>query len=198
MPTNVSTRRIVVAITGASAMPVAWKMLCMLARIPQVHLGCIVSRAAQMVWDKEGPEPLADVLAQAREIWDENDLAAGPASGSWWRPYNSAAMIVMPCSMNTLGALASGYAANLIQRAGAVALKEGVKLILVPRETPLSAIVLRNMQSLREAGAVLMPFCPAFYFQPQTLDELCEQFCCRILDQLDLATGCPSWDSVLA
>lgn len=190
-------RRIVLAMTGASAMPVARKMLEMLASAPGLHLSCIVSKGAEKVWEREGSGDLPALKAMARTTWDVDDSGAGPASGSWWRPAHMSAMIVLPCSMGTLGALAAGYTANLVHRACAVALKEGVKLVVVPRETPLSAIALRNMQIIQAAGAVVMPFCPGFYFRPQTLEDMCEQFCCRVLEQIGIQFPCPRWDSVL-
>lgn len=190
-------RRVVVALTGASAMPVAGKMLAMLAQAEGVRLSCIISRGAEQVWQAEKHGDLEDLKKLAPVLWDNGDMAAGPASGSWWRPAAHAAMIIMPCSMGTLGAIASGCAANLIHRAAAVALKERVKLVLVPRETPLSAIALGNMVKVQAAGAVVMPFCPGFYFQPQSLDDLYVQFCCRVLEQIDVPFPCPQWDSVL-
>lgn len=95
--------------------------------------------------------------------------------------------------MNTLGALASGIAANLVQRAADVALKEGCRLVLVTRESPLSLVHLRNMLALREAGAIIMPFSPGFYFKPSTLDDMLNQFCWRILDQLGINHNGKKW-----
>lgn len=102
-------------------------------------------------------------------------------------------MLVVPCSMGTLGALASGATRNLLQRAGDVALKEGLRLVLVTRESPLSAVHLRNMLTLREAGAVIMPFSPGFYLRPQSLEDLLLQTSGRIFDQLGLAHSLGRW-----
>ena len=96
-------------------------------------------------------------------------------------------MLVVPCSMSTLGALASGATRNLLPRAGDVALKEGLRLVLVTRESPLSSVHLRNMLTLREAGAVIMPFSPGFYLRPQSLEDLLLQTSGRLFDQLCLA-----------
>jgi 4-hydroxy-3-polyprenylbenzoate decarboxylase len=106
-------------------------------------------------------------------------------------------MLVVPCSMGTLGALAGGVSRNLIHRAGDVALKEGLPLVLVTRESPLSHVHLRNMLALKEAGAVIMPFSPGFYMLPQTLEEMLQQFSGRIFDQLGLRHTCPRWGQQL-
>ena len=102
-------------------------------------------------------------------------------------------MLVVPCSMGTLGALASGATRNLLQRAADAALKESLRLVLVTRESPLSAIHLHNMLALREAGAVIMPFSPGFYLRPQSLDAMLDQFCGRILDQAGIAHDLGRW-----
>ena len=96
------------------------------------------------------------------------------------------ARIIVPCSMGTLGAIASGAGTNLIHRAADVCLKEGRKLVLVPRETPYNAIHLENMLRLARAGARILPASPGFYHRPKTIDELVEHLCNRILDQFDI------------
>ena len=114
--------------------------------------------------------------------WKLDNLAAKPSSGS----YKQAGMIVVPCSMGTLGAIASGAGTNLIHRAADVTLKEGRKLVLVPRETPFNAIHLENMLRLARAGARVLPASPSFYHKPQTIDDLVNHLCYRILDQFDI------------
>jgi 4-hydroxy-3-polyprenylbenzoate decarboxylase len=111
-----------------------------------------------------------------------DDFTAGLASGS----FQARAMVVIPCSMGSLGAIAAGVGRNLIHRAGEVFLKEGRPLILVVRETPLSLIHLRNLARAAEAGATIFPACPGFYHRPQGLTELARQFAGRILDHLGL------------
>src|ERR1051326_3094538 len=108
-----------------------------------------------------------------------DNMAATPSSGS----HPQAGMIIVPCSMGTLGAIASGAGTNLIHRAAAVTLKEGRKLVLVPRETPYNAIHLENMLRLARAGARILPASPGFYHRPQTINELVDHLCFRILDQ---------------
>ncbi len=115
-------------------------------------------------------------------LWRLDNLAAKPSSGS----NKQAGMIVVPCSMGTLGAIASGAGTNLIHRAADVCLKEGRKLVLVPRETPYNAIHLRNMLRLAHAGASILPASPSFYHRPQTVDDLVDHLCYRILDQFDI------------
>lgn len=186
-------KKIVVAVTGASGMPLALKLMQTLASQPETELCCVVSKAARKVLQGESGEDESIFWALAKHAWHPEDLHAGPASGTWWQPRAKCAMVVVPCSMNTLGALASGLASNLIHRAADVALKEGCRLLLIPRESPLSLIHLHNMLTLREAGAVIMPFSPGFYFQPKTLDDILSQFCWRILDQLDISHPGPKW-----
>ena len=115
-------------------------------------------------------------------FWRLDNLAAKPSSGS----NKQAGMVVVPCSMGTLGAIASGAGTNLIHRAADVCLKEGRKLVLVPRETPYNAIHLENMLRLARAGARILPASPGFYHRPQTIIELVDHLCYRILDQFDI------------
>ena len=112
-----------------------------------------------------------------------DNMAATPSSGS----HPQAGMIVVPCSMGTLGAIASGAGTNLIHRAADVTLKEGRKLVLVPRETPYNAIHLENMLILSRAGARILPASPGFYHRPQSIETLVDHLCFRILDQFGIA-----------
>lgn len=187
-------RKILVGISGASGMPLALRLLGHLAAMPDVDLSCVVSDGAAAVLDAEcGLAPDA-FTRHARHVYPADDLGAGPASGSWWHGEGGqAAMLVVPCSMGTLGALASGATRNLLQRAADVALKESLRLVLVTRESPLSAIHLRNMLALREAGAVIMPFSPGFYLRPQSLEAMLDHFCGRILDQAGLPHRLGRW-----
>ena len=187
-------RKILVGISGASGMPLALRLLGHLAAMPEVELSCIVSEGAAAVLAAECDATPAALTRHARHVYPADDLGAGPASGSWWHGGEApATMLVVPCSMGTLGALASGATRTLVQRAGDVALKEGLRLVLVTRESPLSAIHLRNMLVLREAGAVIMPFSPGFYLRPQSLDAMLDHFCGRILDQAGLPHDLGRW-----
>lgn len=115
-------------------------------------------------------------------LWGPGNFAAKPSSGS----YAQEGMIIVPCSMATAGAIASGAGTNLIHRAADVTLKEGRRLVLVPRETPLSAIHLENLLKLKRAGATILPAAPGFYHRPDTIEELVDHLCYRILDQFGL------------
>jgi 4-hydroxy-3-polyprenylbenzoate decarboxylase len=114
--------------------------------------------------------------------WRLDNLAAKPSSGS----NKQAGMIIVPCSMGTLGAIASGAGQNLIHRAADVCLKEGRKLVIVPRETPFNTIHLENMLRLAQAGARILPASPGFYHRPKTIADLVDHLCFRILDQFDI------------
>ena len=185
-----------VAITGASGTIYAYRVLQMLAESGAVEtVNLIMSGTAATVAQVEMGANLKDptparlnewlgLAADSKLIryWRLDNLAAKPSSGS----NKQAGMIVVPCSMGTLGAIASGAGTNLIHRAADVCLKEGRKLVLVPRETPYNAIHLENMLRLAHAGARILPASPGFYHRPQTLAELVDHLCFRILDQFDI------------
>jgi 4-hydroxy-3-polyprenylbenzoate decarboxylase len=185
-----------VAITGASGTIYAYRVLQMLAESGAVEtVNLIMSGTAATVAQVEMGVNLKDptvatlndwlgLPADPKLIryWRLDNLAAKPSSGS----NKQAGMIVVPCSMGTLGAIASGAGTNLIHRSADVCLKEGRKLVLVPRETPYNAIHLENMLRLAHAGARILPASPGFYHRPQTIGELVDHLCYRILDQFDI------------
>ncbi len=149
------------------------------ATVAQVELGVNLKEpTAHQINDWLGLEPESRLI----RLWRLDNLAAKPSSGS----YKQAGMLIVPCSMGTLGAIASGAGTNLIHRAADVTLKEGRKLVLVPRETPYNAIHLENMLRLSHAGATILPASPGFYHRPTSIDELVEHLCYRILDQFDI------------
>ncbi len=121
-----------------------------------------------------------DLSSDVSATYHENDMSAGLASGS----FDLSGMAIVPCSMKTLGGIAHGYSENLIQRAADCCLKERRRLVLVPRETPLSLIHLRNMATVTEAGAIVLPASPAFWHRPATIDELVDSVVDRILVHL--------------
>jgi 4-hydroxy-3-polyprenylbenzoate decarboxylase len=187
---------ITLALTGASGMAYGLRLLeCLLASGRRVFL--LYSPAAQIVARQEcdlvlpaQPREAARALRErfhAAEsqltVFGREDWMAPVASGS--NPAD--AMVVCPCSMGTLGAIAHGLADNLIERAADVMLKERRPLVLVPRETPLSVIHLDNMLKLAQAGAVILPPAPGFYDRPQTVDALVDFVVARVLDQLRIA-----------
>jgi 4-hydroxy-3-polyprenylbenzoate decarboxylase len=182
---------IVVAITGASGAPYAVRLLeSLVAAQRSVHL--IISKHGSRLLDTEAD--VDSVEALRRRIggpdwdrcitsFDDTDRGAAPASGSAL----SAGMVICPCSMGTLSAIAAGSSRSLIERAADVALKERRRLILVTRETPVSAIHLENMLRVTSAGAVVMPASPGFYGRPASIADLVDFIVARILDHLGVA-----------
>ena len=177
-----TAQRILLAVTGASGPQYAMALARALGSRADCELHLILSEAAKKVIALEADFAPDDLLQLAHTHYNEKDIAAGPASGSW----RHAGMVVCPCSMASLGAIAHGLGTNLIHRAADVALKEGRKLVLVTRETPLSLIHIKNMLAAKEAGADIMPACPGFYHKPQNIGGLVDQLAGRILDQLGL------------
>lgn len=181
-------KQLIVAITGASGAPYARMLLRTLAPAVQIHL--IASQAGRLVYELEIGTPLHEDLPSGIVVYSENDFTAPFASGS----FQCEGMVVAPCSMGTLGAIAGGISQNLIHRAADVCLKEGRRLVLVPRETPLNAIHLENMLRLSRAGAVILPAMPGFYHQPRAVDDLVRFVVARIIEQLHLPqTLVPPW-----
>ncbi|OPY52565.1 MAG: 3-octaprenyl-4-hydroxybenzoate carboxy-lyase [Methanosaeta sp. PtaU1.Bin060] len=170
---------VVVGISGASGVGYGIRLLQVLAEKGCVtHL--IITDSARKIMEIETDFSGADVEKLARYAHPPDDFSASVASGSY--PFD--AMVVIPCSMGTLSAIASGSSDTLITRAADVCLKEKRRLILVPRETPLSLVQLRNMVAVAEAGAVVLPACPAFYSRPESLGELVDVLVGRVLDLL--------------
>lgn len=188
------TTTVCLALTGASGMPYGVRLLeCLLAAGCRVQL--LYSQAAQVVARQEmgielpsrPAEAKAALLARLPAVDPEKLAVFGREE--WFAPVASGsnppdAMVVCPCSMGTLAAIAQGLADNLIERAADVVLKEGRRLVLVPRETPFSAIHLENMLRLSRAGAVIVPPSPGFYNHPQTVADLVDFVVARILDQI--------------
>lgn len=166
--------KVVVAITGASGAAYGTRLLQVL-RDNKIKTICIVSKAAELILKHEGEE-------LPGKCYEEEDIEAPLSSGS----YKFDAMVIAPCSMKTLAAVANGYASNLITRCADVAIKEGRKLILVPRETPLSSIHLENMLKLAGTGVVILPAMPAFYPRPEKLQDLVDFVVGKVLDSLGI------------
>lgn len=193
MSTSVDT--VTVALTGASGMPYGLRLIDCLIDAGK-HVWVLYSQAAQVVARQEMDLALPSRADEA-EAWLQ--AHCGAAAGQlrvfgreeWFAPVASgsgraSAMVVCPCSMGTLAAIAHGMSDNLIERAADVALKENRKLVLVPRETPLSALHLENMLKLARLGAVILPPAPGFYTRPKTVDDMVDFVVARILDQLDI------------
>jgi flavin prenyltransferase len=182
---------VVVAITGASGAPYAVRLLQSLVAAGQ-GVQLIVSghglRLLRTETDVDSIETLRDRIGtrgwdQLVTVFDDNDRGAAPASGSAL----NAGMVICPCSMGTLSAIAAGSSRSLVERAADVALKERRTLILVPRETPLSAIHLENMLRVTAAGAIVMPASPGFYNRPSAIADLIDFIVARVLDHLGVA-----------
>jgi 4-hydroxy-3-polyprenylbenzoate decarboxylase len=184
---------VTVGVTGASGAILAQKTLLLLEedpRVARVHL--VVTEAGQRLLTeelgitsgdlKQLPVRVLGCPATKIEILPNKDVGASIASGS----YAVDAMIVIPCSMNTLGAIANGVSEDLVARAADVMLKEGRKLVLCVRDTPFNRVHLENMLRAQLAGATIMPAVPAFYHHPKTIDDLVTQYVCRVLAQINL------------
>jgi len=182
-------QRILLAVTGATGMLYLDPLLAILGE-NRVAVHGIISDAGRKVLQIERgrtPEDLAGV-----ERWfDIDDFTAPPASGS--SLYG--AMVILPCTVGTLGALAGGYCANLIHRAADVTLKERRPLVLAVRETPFNRTHLDNMLRMQDAGAVIFPLMPSFYQQPESLEDLARHLAGRLCDQLGVRTaGLRRWE----
>ena len=185
-----------VAVTGASGTIYAERTLQMLAKSGVVEtinliMSSVVPTVAQVelginlkdLNQKKINEWLGlDEKSKLIRYWQLDNLAAKPSSGS----NKQAGMIIVPCSMGTLGAIASGAGTNLIHRAADVCLKEQRKLVIVPRETPFNQIHLENMLKLSRMNVCILPASPSFYHRPKTIDDLVNHLCYRILDQFDI------------
>lgn len=176
--------RLIVGISGASGVIYGVRLLRALKPLPvETHL--VMTRTAEVTLAHETDLKVADVRRLADAVHRIDDLAAAISSGS----FRTAGMIVAPCSMRSLGEMAHGISSNLLTRAADVVLKERRRLVLVPRETPLHAIHLRNMATLADMGAIIAPPVPAFYNRPRTLDDVIDHTVGRLLDLFGLDTG---------
>lgn len=189
------SKNIAVAFTGASGMPYGMRLVeCLLQSGCTVQL--VYSQVAQVVAKQEMDLALPSRAADA-QTWFRERFADLPGEiivhgrEEWFAPIASGsnppdAMVVCPCSMGTLAAIAAGLSSNLIERAADVCLKEGRKLILVPRETPFSTLHLENMLRLSRMGVVILPPAPGFYYHPQSIQDLVDFVVARALDQLSV------------
>lgn len=184
--------RIIVGITGASGAAYALALLRAL-QLTEHEVHCIVSDYGWKVLAHECDAGEQLVRPFVSELYPNDDIAARLASGS----FRADAMAVVPCSMRSLAAIASGLADNLICRAADVMLKERKNLVLAVRETPLNAVHLENMLKLARLGVSIMPVCPGFYHKPQRIEDLTSMMAGRILDSLGIDNACfPRWDGL--
>jgi 4-hydroxy-3-polyprenylbenzoate decarboxylase len=182
--------KLVVGISGASGVIYGVRLLEACRSLPvETHL--VMTRTAEVTLAHETKLKVDDVRRLADVAYRIDDLAGAISSGS----FRTMGMVVVPCSMRSLGEIAHGITSNLLTRAADVALKEHRRLVLVARETPIHTIHLRNMTTLAEMGAIIAPPVPAFYSKPKSLDDIVNHTVGRVLDLFDLDTGqVKRWD----
>jgi len=179
---NHTTRRIVVAITGATGAVYGLRLLRALRAVEQVETHLVVSKAGFLSAATELDASRRDIEALGDVVYSEQDIGSRLASGS----FRTHGMLVAPCSMRTLAAIATGVTHNLVTRAAEVTLKERRRLVLMTREAPLTLAHLRNMCAVTEMGGVIFPPVPAFYARLETLTDMVDQAVGRVLDLLDV------------
>jgi 4-hydroxy-3-polyprenylbenzoate decarboxylase len=185
-----ASRRVVVGISGASGSIYGIRLLERLRRDPAVELHLIVSASGKRTLVEETDLTVRQVEALAHVVYNDRDLGASLASGS----FRTAGMIIAPCSIKTLAALASCHADTLIARAGDVTLKEGRPLLALIRETPLHVGHLRQMVAFAEMGGIVFPPVPAFYLKPRTVADIVDHTVARVLERVGLGQDpVPEW-----
>lgn len=170
--------RLVIGISGASGAPLAVKLLTELKKLPEVETHLVVSHGGELTIAQETDLSMDQVKALADVVYDNWDVGAALASGS----FKTDGMIVVPCSMKTLAGIHSGYCDNLLLRAADVTMKESRKLLLVPRECPFSPIHLRNMYELSQLGVRILPPVVSYYNKPETTDDITGHIVGKIMD----------------
>lgn len=173
-------QRIVVGVSGASGIPVALEVVRMLRAVGEAETHLVYSRAAELTLPYEAPGDIASFRGLADVSYDNDNLGAAIASGS----FRTAGMVVVPCSMKTLAGVNNGYADTLLLRAADVTLKERRRLVLAVRETPLSEVHLRNMLEVTRAGAIVAPLALTYYNRPESLADMAEHMAGKLLDLL--------------
>ena len=180
-------RKIIIAITGASGSIYAKMLLDVLSKKNNLEIGILLSDNAKTVWNTELENE--DYNNYPFTFYNKNDFNAPFASGS--AKYDT--MVVIPCSMGTLGRIANGISSDLLTRAADVILKERRKLILVARETPYSLIHINNMKLITEAGGIICPATPSFYSRPKTIEEVAKTVVDRVLDLMEIENETYRW-----
>ena len=190
------TKPLIIGISGASGLIYAVRALKFLLEADRA-IELVASRASYMVWQAEQDIRMPTEPDQQEQFWREQagvlnkgklfchrwgDVGANIASGS----FRTSGMIIIPCSMSTVAKINAGLSSDLLERAADVQIKEGRPLVVVPRETPFSLIHLRNLTSLAETGVKIVPAIPAWYHNPQTVEDLVDFVVARVLDQLDI------------
>ncbi|MFA5490276.1 MAG: UbiX family flavin prenyltransferase [Candidimonas sp.] len=185
-------RRLVIGITGATGALYAVRMLKALQGVPDVETHVVISPSGVLNVKYELDMSRQEVHALADHVHSFRDVGATLASGS----FATAGMIIVPCSMRTLAAVAHGFSDNLITRAADVTLKERRRLIMMVRETPLNLAHLRNMTAVTEMGGIIFPPLPAFYLHPRSLDDIIDHTVARVLELVDVHVPGPHWEGM--
>lgn len=187
-------RRLVVGVTGATGAIYAVRLLQALRGVDDVESHLVVSPPGVLNIKYELNLSRQDVHALADRVYSFRDVGATLSSGG----FATAGMVVVPCSMRTLAAVAHGFSDNLITRAADVTLKERRRLVMMVRETPLNLAHLRNMTAVTEMGGIIFPPLPAFYHHPKSLDEMVDHTVARVLELFDIHVPSPHWEGVAA
>ncbi|MCD8120484.1 MAG: UbiX family flavin prenyltransferase [Lachnospiraceae bacterium] len=176
-------KRLIIGMSGASGAPLTVELLRQLRQYSdQIETHLVVTRGAELTLAEETKLSIADLCALADVTYDNSNIGAAIASGS----FRTMGMVVVPCSMKTLAGIVSGYSENLLLRAADVTLKERRKLVLVPREAPFGTIHLRNLYEVSQLGAVVIPPVLSYYNHPETVDDCTRHIVGKVLDQFDL------------
>ena len=184
------TRRLIIGISGASGFQYGYNALKILQNLPGIETHLVVSKGADMTRALETPYSKEEVMAMADAVHPIGNLGAAISSGS----FRTAGMLVAPCSMRSLAAIAHGYNDNLLTRAADVVLKERRRLVLMVRESPLNLAHLDNMKRVTEMGGIIFPPVPAFYQQPQSVDDIVTHSVGRALEMFDIdVPALPHW-----
>ena len=192
-PRSGGDRRIVVGITGATGAVYGVRLLARLHGVPGVETHLVVSDAASLTLHQEVGMQRREVEALAHVVHKNREIGASIASGS----FQTDGMVIAPCSMKTLAAVAHGLADNLVARAADVILKERRRLVLMVRETPLNLAHLRNMTAVTEMGGIIFPPLPSFYHRPASIDEMVDHTLDRVLDLLGIENiAAPRWSGM--
>lgn len=174
--------RIIVAVTGATGVEMSYYLLKALKSVENCEVHLIMSEGAKVTWKLESEIPIEKMYELADLVYDERNQAAAISSGS----YVTDGMIVMPCSMKSLAGIAAGYAENLVVRAADVCMKEGRKVVLVPREMPFSRLHLRNLKEAADLGCVIIPPMLTFYNGPKTVEDQINHIVGKVLMQFGI------------
>lgn len=185
------TRRLIIGISGASGFQYGYKALQLLQNLPDIETHLVVSKGAEMTRALETPYTKEEVAAMADAVHPAGNLGAAISSGS----FKTDGMLVAPCSMRSLAAIAHAYNDNLLTRAADVVLKERRRLVLMVRESPLNLAHLDNMKRVTEMGGIVFPPVPAFYQQPQSVDDIITHSVGRALEMFDIEIpNLPHWN----